>query len=139
MTSLTNLKDTIVKAFSAWDPNISIWDNMKNMAGIIKNAVLDWWENSPFKILWDQTVWPMLEPFITSLTELKDRIVNAFKAWDTDKSIWENLKNLSSIIVSSVKEWYENSPFKKVIDNYVVAPLKQLKQKVIDHIYKSYS
>ena len=125
--SLTELKNKIVQAFSAWDTNKSIWENLKNIGGIIKNAVAEWWEGSPFKQFWDNKVWPMLEPFITSLTELKDNIVQAFSAWDVNQSIWDNLKNIGGIIISSVSEWYENSPFKKVIDNYVVAPLKMLR------------
>ena len=134
--SLTELKNKIVQAFSAWDTNKSIWENLKNIGGIIKNAVAEWWEGSPFKQFWDNKVWPMLEPFITSLTELKDNIVQAFSAWDVNQSIWDNLKNIGGIIISSVSEWYENSPFKKVIDNYVVAPLKMLRQKITELLLK---
>ena len=128
---MTELKDKIVKAFSAWDTNKSIWENLKNIGGIIKDSIVEWWENSPFKTLWDETVWPMLEPFITSLSELKDRIVKAFSAWNPEISIWENLKNIGGILIDSLTEWYEKSPFKLVIDElvnivklYVVAPLK---------------
>ena len=141
--SLTELKDKIVKAFSAWDTNKSIWENLKNIGGIIKDSIVEWWENSPFKTLWDETVWPMLEPFITSLSELKDRIVKAFSAWNPEISIWENLKNIGGILIDSLTEWYEKSPFKLVIDElvnivklYVVAPLKGIQRKLKSFVAK---
>lgn len=119
-----NLKEKIAKAFSAWDTNKSIWENLKNIGGIIKNAVVEWWETSPFKVLWDTKVWPMIEPFVKSLTDLKNRIVNAFKGWDSSKSIWDNLKNIASTIKDAIIEWWndDKNPIKAVYNKYI-API----------------
>lgn len=122
--SLTNLKDKIVQAFSAWDTSKSIWENLKNIGGIIKDSVVEWWNESPFKKLWDETVWPMVKPFIESLTDLKNRIVNAFRGWDSNKSIWENLKNIASTIKTAIIEWWndDKNPIKAVYNKYI-API----------------
>ena len=119
-----NLKDKIVQAFSAWDTSKSIWENLKNIGGIIKDSVIEWWNESPFKKLWDETVWPMVKPFIESLTDLKNRIVNAFRGWDSNKSIWENLKNLASTIRTAIVEWWsdDKNPIKAVYNKYI-API----------------
>lgn len=74
---------------------------------------------NPLKELWENKVWPMIEPFVKSLSELKDKIVQAFSAWDTNKSIWENLKNISGIIVDAVVEWWDKSPFKEFYEKYL--------------------
>lgn len=127
---MLNLKNKIVKAFSAWDTNKSIWDNLKNIGGIIKDSLVEWWETSPFKVLWDTKVWPMIEPFVKSLTDLKNRIVNAFKGWDSNKSFWENLKNVGSIVWDTIKDWWSKSIFKeywekaKTLINDVMAPIR---------------
>lgn len=122
--SLTNLKDKIVQAFSAWDTSKSIWENLKNIGGIIKDSVIEWWNESPFKKLWDETVWPMVKPFIESLTDLKNKIVNAFRGWDSNKSIWDNLKNLASTIKTAIIEWWndDKNPIKAVYNKYI-API----------------
>lgn len=124
-----NLKEKITKAFSAWDTNKSIWENLKNIGGIIKDSLVEWWETSPFKVLWDTKVWPMIEPFVKSLTDLKNRIVNAFKGWDTNKSIWNNLKNIGGIIKNAVVEWWndDKNPIKAVYNKYIAPIVEKIK------------
>ena len=117
--SLTELKDKIMKAFSAWDTNKSIWDNLKNMTSIIKDAVVEWWDTSPFKTLWDQSVWPMIKMFINELTKLKDTLLGVFKGWDTNKPFLENLVGLGTAIVSAVKQWWTESELKKLYDRHI--------------------
>lgn len=117
--SLTELKDKIVKAFSAWDTNKSIWENLKNMTSIIKDAVVEWWDTSPFKTLWDQSVWPMIKMFIDELTKLKNTLLGVFKGWDTNKPFLENLVGLGTAIVSAMKKWWTESELKKLYDKHV--------------------
>lgn len=75
------------------------------------------WE--PLKKLWNETVWPTIKPFVDSLTELKNTIFKAFDAWDSNKSVWDNLKNMTSIIKDAVMQWWETSPFKTFYDKYL--------------------
>lgn len=70
--SLMDLKNRIVQAFSAWDTSKSIWENLKNIGGIIKDSVLEWWNESPFKAFYEQ----YLEPFVNSAKDLFNRLMN---------------------------------------------------------------
>ena len=58
---MKNLIARVKQAFSAWDTSKSIWDNLKNIAGIIKQAVMEWWETSPFKKAYDSVVAPVID------------------------------------------------------------------------------
>lgn len=127
--SLTNLKDKIVKAFSSWDTNKSIWENLKNIGGILKNAVIEWWNNdNPFKKVYDEYVQPVIGDIVNFINTVK----NAFAQWDTNKSIWENLKNIGGIILDSLSEWWENSAIKKIWDEKISPLIDQLKNYLSD-------
>lgn len=107
---MTNLKDRIVKAFSAWDSNKSIWENLKNIGGIIKDAVIAWWNDSPFKEFYENN----LKPFIDSVKDLFGRLANLggfikqaiLDWWNGDSSLGDTLKNIGSTLVNAVKEWW---------------------------------
>lgn len=98
-----------------WDENKSFFENLKCIASIVTDAVLDWWNSSPFKTFYET----YLEPFVNDIRAFVGRITQAFSEWDTNKSIWENLKNIGGIIRESIKEWWEDSTIKKYYDKYI--------------------
>lgn len=145
--SLTNLKNRIVQAFSAWDTSKSIWENLKNIGSIVKNSVLEWWNESPFKAFYEQ----YLEPFVNSAKDLFNRLANLggfikdaiLDWWNGDSSLGDTLKNIGTTIMDTVKEWYATSPLKPVVDEiiralklYVIAPLNGIKRKVAAFMVK---
>ena len=115
--SLTELKDNIVKAFSAWDVNKSIWDNLKNIGGILKDVIVNWWDNSPFKTFYEQNI----KPFVVSAKDLFNRLENLggfikdaiVSWWNGDSSLGDTLKNIGSKVWDTIVEWWNKSIFKK--------------------------
>ena len=73
------------------------------------------WE--PLKKFWNEKVWPVIQPFVQSLTELKNKIMDIFKGWDSSKSILENLGDIGAKIKDAIASWWETSPFKKLYDD----------------------
>lgn len=71
------------------------------------------------KALWNTNVWPVIEPFVTSLTNLKNRIVSAFKGWDSNKPFLDNLKMIGGILMDTIADWWDNSPFKTFYEMYL--------------------
>lgn len=133
--SLTNLKDSIVKAFSAWDTNKSIWENLKNISGIIKDAVVSWWNDSPFKVFYEKHI----EPFVKSAADLFKRLKNLggfikqaiLDWWNGDSSLGDTLKNIGTTVWNTVKEWWNGSVFKEHWDkltSYLSDLLQPLRQ-----------
>ena len=133
--SLTELKDNIVKAFSAWDTNKSIWENLKNISGIIKDAVVSWWNDSPFKVFYEKHI----EPFVKSAADLFSRLKNLggfikqaiLDWWNGDSSLGDTLKNIGTTVWNTVKEWWNGSVFKEYWDkltSYLSDLLQPLRQ-----------
>ena len=134
--SLMNLYEKIKTAFSAWDTNKSIWENLKNISGIIKDSVMEWWENSPFKEFYDK----YLDPIVKSLGNLVNRIKtiwNNFK-WDENKSFLENLKGFASTIVQAVKDWWNDpeNPIKATYNKYIKPIVDKISEKISPIIEK---
>lgn len=132
--SLTKLKNSIVKAFSAWDTNKSIWENLKNISGIIKDAVVSWWNDSPFKVFYEKHI----QPFVKSAADLFKHLKNLggfikqaiLDWWNGDSSLGDTLKNIGTTVWNTVKEWWSGSVFKEYWDklvNYLDNLLKPLK------------
>lgn len=117
--SLTELKDKIVKAFSAWDTNKSIWENLKNIAGIIKDAIMEWWETSPFKAAYDKFIKPVVESVSNLITRIKKIWAN-FK-WDENKSFIDNLRDITGIIKDAVMKWWtdDKNPIRKFYNEHI--------------------
>lgn len=115
--SLTKLKETITKAFSAWDIDKSIWENLKNIGGLIKDGVIDWWNNSPFKTFYEEN----LKPFVDSAKELFKNLKNLggyikqaiLDWWNGDSSLGETFMNIGVKVVDTIKEWWNKSVFKQ--------------------------
>lgn len=135
VVSLTELKDKIVKAFSAWDTNKSIWENLKNIGGIIKDAVIEWWDNSPFKTFYEQN----LKPFVESVKDLFSRLANLggfikdaiLDWWNGDSSLGDTLKNIGSTLVNAVKEWWNgDNPIRKWYEANLKPKIDAIKQKL---------
>lgn len=135
VTSLTKLKDSIVKAFSAWDTNKSIWENLKNISGIVKDAVVSWWNDSPFKVFYEKHI----EPFVKSAADLFKRLKNLggfikqaiLDWWNGDSSLGDTLKNIGTTVWNTVKEWWNGSVFKEHWDkltSYLSDLLQPLRQ-----------
>ena len=134
INSLMNLKDKIVKAFSAWDTNKSIWENLKNISGIIKDSVVQWWEESPFKIFYEKHI----QPFVESAVDLFNRLKNLggfikeaiLDWWNGDSSLSETIGNIGGIVWQTIVDWWNTSIFKeywdklKVYLNDVMKPIK---------------
>ena len=132
--SLTNLKNKIVKAFSGWDSNKSIWENLKNIGGILKDTIVEWWDNSPFKTFYEQYI----KPFVESAKDLfkklknlggfiKDAIVSW---WNGDSSLGDTLKNIGTKVWDTIVEWWDGSIFKEYwekLKTYLNDLLKPLK------------
>ena len=131
--SLTELKDKIVKAFSAWDPNKSVWDNLKNIGSILKDTIVEWWENSPFKVFYETYI----KPLVMSAADLVKRLMNLgtylkeaiLSWWNGDSSLAETLGNIGGIVWQTIVDWWEGSVFKtyweklKVYFDDMVKPL----------------
>ena len=130
ITSLTELKNKIVNAFSAWDTNKSVWENLKNIGGIIRDSIADWWndDNNPVRKMYNTYI----SPFVESITNLKDKIVSAFSGWDTSKSVWENMKNIGGIIRDSIADWWndDKNPIKRVYNEYIKPMIDTVKEKI---------
>ena len=126
--SLTNLKDMIVKAFSAWDTNKSIWENLKNIGGIVVDSVKKWWDTSPFKAFYENH----LEPIIQSLGNLVKRIKTMWANfnWDENKSFIENMKNIASIIKDGVIQWWndKDNPIRNIYQKHIVPIINKMKK-----------
>ena len=108
--SVKNLIARVKQAFSAWDTSKSIWDNLKNIAGIIKQAVMEWWETSPFKKAYDSVVAPVIDSVKNLVQRLKD-IWQKF-SWDEDKTFIQNLMAFWDSVKASIIEWWNGSPIK---------------------------
>lgn len=114
--SLTNLKNRLVSIWQKfqWDENKSFFENLKCLASIVKDAVLDWWNTSPFKTFYET----YLDPIIKSVQDLIQRIKNIWNNfnWDENKSFLENLKAFWDECWSAIKSWWEGSTIKKYWD-----------------------
>lgn len=117
--SLTNLKDKIVKAFSAWDTNKSIWENLKNISGIIIDSLKEWWKTSPLKAAYDKHIKPMVDSVGELISRIKD-IWKNFK-WDEKKSFMENLSGLGKTVINEISEWWKkaDNPIRKFYDKSI--------------------
>jgi alpha-glucuronidase len=111
------LKDTIFNIFKGWDTTKSFWENMKNMADLIKNAIIDWWNESSFKNFYEKN----LKPFVDSTKDLFKRLDNLggfikqaiSDWWNGDSSLGETLTNIGTTIKNAVIDWWNESSFKK--------------------------
>lgn len=63
--------------------------------------------------------------------------------WNGDSSLGDTLTNIGTTIMNTVKEWYETSPLKPIIDEiiralklYVIAPINGIKRKIASFIVK---
>ena len=114
--SLMNLKNRLVAIWQKfqWDENKSFFENLKCLASIVKDAVLDWWNTSPFKTFYET----YLDPIIKSVHDLIQRIKNIWNNfnWDENKSFLENLKAFWDECWSAIKSWWEGSTIKKYWD-----------------------
>ena len=61
--SAQNLFDRIKSIWAnfKWDENKSFFDNLKCLASIVKDAVLDWWNTSPFKTFYETYLDPIIK------------------------------------------------------------------------------
>ena len=113
-----------------WDENKSFFENLKCLASIVKDAVLDWWNTSPFKTFYET----YLEPIVKSVQNLIERIKTIWKNfhWNENKSFFENLKCLASIIINAVKSWWNDpdNPIRKLYNEYI----KPIVDKIADTI-----
>lgn len=75
-----------------WDESKSFFENLKCLGSIVKDAVIDWWNNSPFKVFFDRYI----SPAVQSLIELIDRIKTIWSnfSWDENKSFIDNFLDL---------------------------------------------
>lgn len=121
--SLMELVQKIKNIFGMWDGNKGFFENLKCMGTMLKDTIIEWWNESPFKVFYEERI----KPFVDSITQLKDTIVKAFSSWDPNISIWENLKNIGGIIKNSVVEWWNESPFKKAYDEHIAPLIEKLK------------
>ena len=118
--SLTKLRNRIAKAFSAWDANKSIWENLKNISGIVKDSVVAWWNDSPFKVFYEKHI----QPFVMSARDLFGRLKNLggflkqaiLDWWNGDSSLGQTLSNIGTTVWNTVKEWWNGSVFKEYWD-----------------------
>lgn len=133
--SLTQLKDNIVKAFSAWDTNKSIWENLKNIGSILRDTIVEWWDNSPFKVFYET----YLKPFVDSASELFKQLMNLgsyikdaiLDWWNGDSSLGETISNIGSIVWNTIKEWWDTSIFKEYwekLKNYLSDLMQPLRE-----------
>lgn len=138
LDSLMQLKDTIFGIFKGWDTNKSFWENIKNMAGLIKDAVVAWWNESPFKVFYEK----YLEPFVNSAADLFKRLANLggfikqaiLDWWNGDSSLGDTLKNIGTTVKNVVVDWWNGSIFKKTWDERVVPLIDKLKNYLNDLI-----
>ncbi len=58
-----NLKNRLVAIWQKfqWDENKSFFENLKCLASIVKDAVLDWWNTSPFKTFYETYLDPIIK------------------------------------------------------------------------------
>lgn len=126
--SLQNLVERIKSIWKAfkWDGNKSFFDNVKCIASIIKDAVVDWWQTSPIKTAYDATLGPIVESVGNLVKRIKE-IWNNFK-FDPNISFIDNLKNLGSIIRQAIVDWW------KADDNPVRAAYNKYLKPIIDKI-----
>ena len=129
--SAQNLFDRIKSIWAnfKWDENKSFFDNLKCLASIVKDAVLDWWNTSPFKTFYET----YLDPIIKSVQDLIGRIKNIWAnfKWDENKSFLDNLADFWNQCWSAIVEWWKQSPIKQYWDmlvDYVKDLLKPLKE-----------
>lgn len=129
--SVKEFINRIRNAFSVWDTTKSVWENLKNIGSIVKDSVKEWWETSPFK--------PIVDAFIEDIKGFISVIKNAFSAWDPNISVWDNMKNIGSIIVGSVKEWWETSTLKEWVDKIVnkIGAIKDVIVNAVTEWYKT--
>ena len=147
--SFNNLKDRLVSIWRnfKWDESKSFFENLKCLASIVKDAVLDWWNSSPFKVFYEQH----LEPIVNSVKNLIERVKtiwNNFK-WDESASFAENLGSLAGVLVQGIKDWWNDpdNPIratwdkvvdwfkdmtKPIVDWYNSSPLKAWVDKILD-------
>ena len=132
--SLLQLKDTVFKIFNGWDTNKSIWENLKNMASLMKDAVVQWWDESPFKAFYEAN----LKPFVDSAKDLFKRLSNLggcikgaiMDWWNGDSSLSESITNIGATVWSTVTDWWEGSAFKEYwgkMTNYLNDMAKPIK------------
>lgn len=94
-----------------WDESKSFFENLKCLGSIVKDAVIDWWNNSPFKVFYDTYITPAVQ----SLIELIGRIKTIWSnfSWDENKSFIDNFLDLWAQIKLSIVEWWNGSPIKE--------------------------
>ena len=80
----------------------------------MKDAVLDWWETSPFKVFYET----YLEPIILSVQDLIARIQNIWAnfKWDENLSFCENLMVFWNQVKAAIIEWWNGSIIKTYWD-----------------------
>lgn len=134
--SLMNLYNKIKQAFAQWDTNKSIWENLKNISGIIVDSVKEWWENSPFKEFYDKH----LDPIVKSLANLIDRIKTIWQnfKWDENKSFIENMKGIASTIKDGVIEWWTSAdnPIRAAYNEHIKPMIDKIKDVVAPIVEK---
>lgn len=104
----------IKQAFAAWDSSKSIWENLKNISGIIVDSLKEWWETSPFKVAYETYIAPVVESLKNLMQRIKD-IWSKFN-WDENKSFVDNLMSFWDKVKQGIKEWWEGSPIKTAWD-----------------------
>ena len=136
--SLMNLKNRLVAIWQKfqWDENKSFFENLKCLASIVKDAVLDWWNTSPFKVFYET----YLEPIVKSVQDLIGRIKTIWNNfhWDENKSFFENLKCLATIIIDAVKNWWNDpeNPIRKIYNQYIKPIVDKIKETISPIIEK---
>ena len=82
----------------------------------------------PLKELWDTKIWPVIQPFVESIQNLVARIKNIWAnfKWDENKSFFDNLKCLASIVKDAVLDWWNTSPFKTFYETYLDPIIKSV-------------
>ena len=112
-----------------WDENKSFFENLKCLASIVKDAVLDWWNTSPFKTFYET----YLDPIIKSIQDLIGRIKSIWVNfnWDENKSFVDNLMSFWNNVKTAIQDWWKSSPIKVYWDKlvaYVQDLLKPLRE-----------
>lgn len=100
-----------------WDENKSFIENLQELGSMVKTAVLDWWNESPFKTFYDEYLDPIIKELQNLMTRIKT-VWDNFK-WDENKSFVENLMDFWTKIKAAITDWWKESPIKTYWDKLV--------------------
>lgn len=118
-----------------------LWKKLVEFGNWLYNEFIYPWIVAPIELLRNklttflEPIMKKLQPFIESAQNLFARIKDVWQKfqWDENKSFFENLKCLGSVVIDAISDWWETSPFKVTFDTYV-APVINSINDLIDRI-----